>query len=146
MRPLRNPVTLILMAPIKGYQKYISPGLPRRCRYYPTCSAYALDALQVHGVAKGLLLASWRVLRCNPWSRGGVDYVPEPGRWRAPQWVPPEDWAGHEIEEKPSWFSGSAPIAADQSGSRTVGGVWSVPAPIKGGGADTEASAHYKES
>lgn len=146
MRTLRNPVALVLMAPIKGYQKYISPGLPPRCRYYPTCSAYALDALRVHGAAKGLLLASWRVLRCNPWSRGGVDHVPERGHWRAPEWVPPEDWAGHEIEEKPSRFSRSAVIAHDQSGSRTVGGVPSAPAPIQGGGGDAEASVHHKES
>ena len=46
-----------------------------RCRYHPTCSQYALDALRSHGLARGSVLAGWRLLRCNPWSRGGVDYV-----------------------------------------------------------------------
>lgn len=99
---MRNPITTVLIAPIRLYQKYLSPGMPRRCRYYPTCSSYALEALQVHGPIKGLMLGSWRVLRCNPWSRGGVDHVPTKGHWRRPEWVPPEDWAGHQIEEKPT--------------------------------------------
>jgi putative membrane protein insertion efficiency factor len=46
-----------------------------RCKYHPTCSQYALDALRRHGLVRGSLLAGWRLLRCNPWSRGGVDYV-----------------------------------------------------------------------
>jgi len=46
-----------------------------RCKYHPTCSQYALDALRRHGLIRGSLLAGWRLLRCNPWSRGGVDYV-----------------------------------------------------------------------
>lgn len=64
------------------YQHWISPALPRRCRYYPTCSAYAVEAIKVHGALKGALLAAWRLLRCNPFTRGGVDHVPDPGRWR----------------------------------------------------------------
>jgi len=48
---------------------------PSRCKYHPTCSQYALDALRRHGLIRGSLLAGWRLLRCNPWSRGGVDYV-----------------------------------------------------------------------
>ncbi|PHP53449.1 membrane protein insertion efficiency factor YidD [Actinomyces ruminis] len=64
------------------YQQWISPALPRRCRYYPTCSAYAVEAIGVHGALKGTLLAAWRLLRCNPLTRGGVDHVPDPGRWR----------------------------------------------------------------
>ena len=87
-----------MLAPIVFYQNKISPGLPRRCRYHPTCSQYAVDALRAHGALKGMMLASWRIIRCNPWSRGGVDYVPEKGKWRSPQWVPPEDWVGHDIE------------------------------------------------
>lgn len=71
-----------VLAPIRLYQRWISPGLPRRCRYYPTCSAYAVTSVSRHGVLKGLTLAAWRLLRCNPWSPGGVDHVPEPGRWR----------------------------------------------------------------
>ena len=65
----------ILLAPITLYQRFISPALPARCRYYPTCSAYAVDAIRGYGLFRGLLLAAWRVLRCNPWSHGGVDHV-----------------------------------------------------------------------
>lgn len=66
---------------IRSYQKYLSPGLPPRCRYAPTCSQYALEALRVHGLFKGTILAAWRLLRCNPFSRGGVDRVPARGQW-----------------------------------------------------------------
>ncbi len=59
------------------YQKLISPLKPATCRYYPTCSHYAAEALKKHGFILGSLLAISRVLRCNPWSRGGVDYVPD---------------------------------------------------------------------
>jgi hypothetical protein len=62
---------------IRAYQKYISPLKKPCCRYYPTCSEYALEAVRKHGALKGLILAAWRLLRCNPYSRGGVDYVPE---------------------------------------------------------------------
>jgi uncharacterized protein len=53
--------------------------LPPSCKYYPSCSEYALQALRRHGLVKGTLLAGWRLLRCNPWSHGGVDHVPERG-------------------------------------------------------------------
>ena len=65
-----------LIALIRGYQKFISPHLGDNCRFYPTCSAYAIEALRVHGVCKGVLLAGWRILRCNPFGKGGVDPVP----------------------------------------------------------------------
>ncbi len=65
----------LLSAPIVGYQRVISPGLPRRCRYEPTCSRYAVQALRDYGILRGLALAVWRLLRCNPWSRGGYDPV-----------------------------------------------------------------------
>lgn len=71
-----------VLAPIRAYQRWISPALPRSCRYYPTCSAYAVEAVTVHGALKGTLLAAWRLLRCNPLTPGGVDHVPDPGRWR----------------------------------------------------------------
>lgn len=80
-----RPVGLItrgVLAPIRAYQRWISPALPRSCRYYPTCSAYAVEAVTVHGALKGTLLAAWRLLRCNPLTPGGVDHVPDPGRWR----------------------------------------------------------------
>jgi len=60
---------------IRNYQKYISPAFAPRCKYYPSCSQYTLDALVGFGV-RGLLLGLWRFLRCNPFSHGGVDYIP----------------------------------------------------------------------
>ena len=62
-------------APILLYRRVISPALPRRCKYEPTCSGYAVDALQEFGILRGLVLAVWRVLRCNPFSHGGYDPV-----------------------------------------------------------------------
>lgn len=65
----------LAIAPIRAYQRFISPMFPRRCKYHPTCSAYAVDAVREFGVMRGIVLAGWRLLRCNPWSRGGVDYA-----------------------------------------------------------------------
>lgn len=67
----------ILLLLVKLYQKVISPLKPPCCKYYPSCSAYALKAVEIHGALKGSVLAVWRLLRCNPWSLGGVDEVPE---------------------------------------------------------------------
>lgn len=66
---------ILASAPIVVYQRVISPGLPRRCRYEPTCSRYAVQAIGEYGILRGLVLAVWRLLRCNPWSRGGYDPV-----------------------------------------------------------------------
>jgi putative membrane protein insertion efficiency factor len=65
----------IAVAPIRVYQLVISPMFGERCRYYPSCSEYAVQAISRFGVLRGLVLAFWRLLRCNPWSRGGVDPV-----------------------------------------------------------------------
>ena len=65
----------VILAPIRAYQRFISPAMPRRCKYYPTCSAYAINAVREFGVLRGLLLAGWRLLRCNPFSHGGYDPV-----------------------------------------------------------------------
>ena len=65
----------VAIAPIRLYQRAISPALPRRCKYHPTCSAYAVEAIRSFGILRGLVLAAWRLLRCNPWSHGGVDFV-----------------------------------------------------------------------
>ena len=74
----------LLIGLVDFYRKRISPGLPPRCRFEPSCSAYARDALTVHGAVKGTLLSVWRILRCNPLTRGGqIDPVPPKGRWRA---------------------------------------------------------------
>jgi uncharacterized protein len=66
-------LSALLIAPIRLYQRWISPGLAPRCRYYPTCSAYAVEAIRELGPIRGLILAGWRLLRCNPFSHGGVD-------------------------------------------------------------------------
>lgn len=67
----------IALALIRFYQKCISPFFPAKCKYYPTCSCYAVTAIQRFGFIRGSLLAVWRILRCNPWSLGGIDPVPE---------------------------------------------------------------------
>jgi putative membrane protein insertion efficiency factor len=67
-------VRAVLIAPIRVYQRVVSPLIPRRCKYHPTCSAYAAGAIREFGPARGMVLAVWRLLRCNPWSHGGVDY------------------------------------------------------------------------
>ncbi len=69
----------LLIAPIQAYQRWISPLLPPSCRFYPSCSHYAVEALQVHGPMRGLGLAGWRILRCNPLCEGGIDPVPAAG-------------------------------------------------------------------
>lgn len=75
-------LAFILILPIKIYRKIISPMLGSNCRYYPTCSQYAIDALKTHGPIKGLLLGIWRILRCNPFGKGGIDKVPPKGKWK----------------------------------------------------------------
>jgi putative membrane protein insertion efficiency factor len=65
----------VAVAPIRFYQRFVSPGLPRRCKYEPTCSRYAEQAIREYGILRGLVLAGWRVMRCNPWSHGGYDPV-----------------------------------------------------------------------
>ena len=65
----------IVLAPVRGYQRVISPALPRRCKYHPTCSAYAVQAIESYGILRGAVLAVWRLLRCNPFSHGGYDPV-----------------------------------------------------------------------
>jgi putative membrane protein insertion efficiency factor len=65
----------LVLAPIHAYQRLLSPALPRRCKYEPTCSAYAAQAVEEFGILRGLVLAAWRLLRCNPFSHGGFDPV-----------------------------------------------------------------------
>lgn len=66
----------IFIGLIRLYQKFISPLFPASCRFTPTCSQYALEAFKKHGAVKGLILTVWRLLRCNPFSKGGYDPVP----------------------------------------------------------------------
>lgn len=65
----------VAVAPIVLYQHFISPAMPRRCKYEPTCSRYGVDAIREYGILRGSVLAGWRLLRCNPWSHGGYDPV-----------------------------------------------------------------------
>ena len=67
--------TRVVLAPVRVYQRVISPALPRRCKYHPTCSAYAMQAIERYGILRGAVLAAWRLLRCNPFSHGGYDPV-----------------------------------------------------------------------
>ena len=74
----------IAIAPLRVYQLVISPAMPRRCKYEPTCSAYAVQAIRRFGILRGLVLAGWRLLRCNPFSHGGYDPVPAQTLFRRP--------------------------------------------------------------
>ena len=98
----------ILLLPIYFYKKCISSLTPPACRYRPTCSSYAVEALKKHGPVKGLYLAVWRILRCNPWGGYGYDPVPDEFHWNLKylkQYQRQEDFeddCGHEHEENNS--------------------------------------------
>lgn len=79
----------IAVAPIVFYRRVISPALPRRCKYEPTCSLYAVQAIRRFGILRGLVLAGWRLLRCNPFSHGGFDPVDAQRLFRARPTAPP---------------------------------------------------------
>ncbi|WP_127901901.1 membrane protein insertion efficiency factor YidD [Solirhodobacter olei] len=72
-----TPFAYVLSLPVRAYRLVLSPWMGRSCRFQPTCSAYAMEALERHGGLKGGVLAAWRILRCNPW--GGTGYDPVPG-------------------------------------------------------------------
>ncbi|MGH2663846.1 MAG: membrane protein insertion efficiency factor YidD [Actinomycetota bacterium] len=76
------PLRAGLAGAIRLYRGTVGVMVAGRCRFHPSCSAYALEAIRVHGAVKGMVLASWRVLRCSPLSAGGPDPVPERGTWR----------------------------------------------------------------
>jgi len=69
-------VSRVLIALVRVYQVVISPLVGPRCRFYPSCSSYAIEAMRVHGALRGSGMAAWRVLRCNPFNDGGLDPVP----------------------------------------------------------------------
>lgn len=73
MRPL-------IQFALRAYKRWISPMLPHSCRFVPTCSEYAMEAVERHGAVRGSLLATWRLLRCHPFARAGVDLVPQASR------------------------------------------------------------------
>jgi uncharacterized protein len=83
---VKRALLVIVLSPIRLYQRLISPALPRRCKYEPTCSAYAVQAIRELGFLRGSVLAVWRLARCNPFSHGGYDplearrlFKPKPG-------------------------------------------------------------------
>jgi putative membrane protein insertion efficiency factor len=69
-------MTQVLLGLIRGYKRFISPLLPRACRFYPSCSTYAAEAIERHGTARGIMLAARRIARCHPFHPGGYDPVP----------------------------------------------------------------------
>ena len=88
----------VATSPIRLYQRFISPLKPPTCRFEPTCSHFAIGAIETHGVLKGTLIASWRILRCQPFTEPGLDPVPPPGRWR----VTREEALGETAREQQS--------------------------------------------
>ena len=76
MKAFADLLVALLVAPIRFYRAFISPRTPPSCRFTPTCSQYAIEALRKHGPFRGLALAVWRILRCNPWGGSGYDPVP----------------------------------------------------------------------
>src|SRR2546421_630574 len=70
-----SPLRALAIAPIRAYQWLLAPLVGQRCKYYPSCSEYAAQSIRRFGILRGLVLAGWRLLRCNPWSHGGVDPV-----------------------------------------------------------------------
>lgn len=89
-----------------GYQRWISPAFPRRCRYEPTCSAYTVQAVRELGAVRGLIVGGWRVLRCNPFSSGGIDDLADRRLFR-----------GHSHSQPVALL----PPGDDSKGSRSIG-------------------------
>lgn len=87
----------VLIFFLKVYKNGISPYLPRACRFTPTCSEYAMEALSKHGLIKGTLLASYRVIRCNPFCKGGYDPVPEKFTFKRQNYI--DEASKEEIDE-----------------------------------------------
>jgi len=83
---------LVVLSAIRAYQLFISPLLPSSCRFYPSCSAYAIEAVKLHGTGRGLILALLRLLRCNPLFSGGYDAVVLQARW----WLVSERYGFHQ--------------------------------------------------
>jgi uncharacterized protein len=77
-----SPAARVLLVLLAGYRNFVSPLLGPRCRFYPSCSAYAVEAVQLHGAARGSWLALRRLARCQPFHRGGLDFVPGSPRAR----------------------------------------------------------------
>lgn len=87
---MKRPVSAVMLALIGAYQRWISPALPQRCKYYPTCSAYSAQAIRELGPVRGSIVSGWRLLRCNPLSDGGIDELEDRRLFRAPRRVQPQ--------------------------------------------------------
>ena len=90
MKRVTHTIREVFLLPIHAYRWLISPNLKPRCRYYPSCSSYAVQAVRELGIFRGTIVASWRVIRCNPWSAGGVDELADRRLFRD---------AGHDCAE-----------------------------------------------
>jgi putative membrane protein insertion efficiency factor len=89
-----------LVALLRGYQRFVSPALPPTCRFFPSCSAYAIEALQVHGLVRGTVLTAWRLLRCAPWHPGGIDPVPPRRARTSPDGSPAGDHRTRSADDR----------------------------------------------
>lgn len=136
---LTRALSLPLVGLLRGYQLLISPLLPSSCRFYPSCSAYALESVRRYGPLVGLWLAARRLLHCHPWAAGGVDHVPPRGAHGLPDWEAHRrasqareaalDWALDAAPEDDATCDASdgTPDGAERGSSDTIGGQWSRP-------------------
>lgn len=92
----------IIISLIKFYRKFISPLTQPKCKYYPTCSSYALTAVGRYGAVKGSALAAWRIMRCNPWSMGGIDHVPDKFTFKVKKYDYEKDFPSYEYNDTDS--------------------------------------------
>ena len=121
-----------LLGAVRFYQRAISPTRPPRCRFVPTCSQYAVEALETHGALRGTWLALVRVLKCAPWHRGGIDLVPEPRAARRTGTPQPLRSSNTTAQTSPAPASGTSTAAA--TGGASSSGV-SHPAGLRRGSA-----------
>ena len=113
---MKRPLSALLIAPIRLYQRLISPLLGPRCRYYPSCSKYAVQAIDQLGPVRGSILAAWRLLRCNPFSHGGFDELEDRTLFRKAQ-------TRSERHEHAHAGSGRRRELAPRGGSEFAGGA-----------------------
>jgi len=92
-----GPLARLVLLPIRAYRRFFSPAISPRCRYYPSCSAYAEQSIRELGAVRGTILAAWRLLRCNPFSKGGVDHVSDRRLFR-----PSDEGHDHPTEANPA--------------------------------------------
>jgi len=109
----------LLVGLVRGYRLVLSPWVGQSCRFTPTCSAYAIQALERHGAIVGTGLAGWRVLRCNPWCHGGCDEVPDNMPWDRAKASPSGHPAAGLFTGLLQQDSGSAPAAATPTPAAT---------------------------